>query len=80
MKAITTRFVPATDTKAATVRAYAHGVKSLTVNHWGHDDSHLEAALALARRQGWTGKLLRGGLPDGRGDAFVFVEDKTYDI
>lgn len=77
MKAITTEFIPATDTLAARVRARAHGVSPVTISHWSADDSHLEAALKLARKYGWTGRMMRGGLPNGKGDAFVFVDDRS---
>ena len=73
MKAICTRYIPATETRGARVRASAEGVRSVIVSYWSADDAHLEAALALARREGWTGKLVRGGAADGRGDCFVFL-------
>ena len=80
MKAICTRFIPATDTKSARVRASAHGVRSIFISHWSADDSHLEAALTLARKYGWCGTLVRGGLPDGRGDCFVFINGQRVEV
>lgn len=80
MKAICTRFIPATDTDAAKVRASAHGVRSVTISHWSADDSHLEAALALARKYEWRGTLVRGGSPDGRGDCFVFLDGNEVEV
>ncbi len=80
MNAICTRLIPATETKAARVRASAHGVRSVTISHWSADDSHLEAARELARKYGWTGTVVRGGLPDGKGDCFVFLDNKTLEF
>jgi hypothetical protein len=80
MKAICTRYIPATEARGARVRASAEGVRSVTISHWSADDSHLEAALALARQYGWNGKLVRGGAPDGRGDCFVFLGDKEVTV
>ena len=80
MKAICTRYIPATDTKGARVRASAHGVRSIFISHWSADDSHLEAARALARKYNWSGTLVRGGLPDGRGDCFVFINGQRVEV
>lgn len=80
MKAICTRFIPATETQGARVRASAEGVPSVLISHWSADDSHLEAALALARKQGWSGTLIRGGSADGRGDYFVFANGQRYEV
>jgi hypothetical protein len=80
MKAICTRYIPATEARGARVRASAEGVRPVTISHWSADDSHLEAALALARQYGWNGKLVRGGAPDGRGDCFVFLGDKEVTV
>ena len=76
MKTITTVYLPATDTKGARVKACASDIRPLTVSFWCDDDPHAAAALALARREGWTGKLARGGLPSGTGDAFCFIDDR----
>ncbi len=80
MKAICTRYIPATDTKGARIRASAEGVRSVTISHWSADDPHLEAALTLARKYGWSGTLVRGGLPDGRGDCFVFTDGQRVEV
>lgn len=80
MKSIETKYIGPTDTKSGRVVAKAHGVKPLTISYWIDDDAHLAAALALARREGWTGQLMRGGRADGRGDVFVFAQSTTYTI
>lgn len=80
MKTICTRFIPATSEKAAKIRASAHGVRPVTISHWSADDSHLEAARELARKYGWTGTVVRGGLPDNKGDCFVFIDKNTVEF
>jgi hypothetical protein len=80
MKAIWTKYIPATDKICARVRAEAHGVKPLTISFWADDDAHAAAALALARREGWTGSLIEGGRPDGKGDVFVFADSRAREI
>jgi hypothetical protein len=76
MKAIITKKLPATDMLGARVKATASGVQSLIISYWSDDDAHAAAALALARREGWTGELARGGLPDESGEAFVFIDNR----
>lgn len=80
MKAIWTKYIPATDKRSARVRAYAEGVKPLTISFWSDDMAHAAAALALARREGWTGTLIEGGRPDGKGDVFVFADSRAHAI
>jgi hypothetical protein len=80
MKAIWTKYIPATDIKCARVRAEADGVKPLTISYWENDNAHVAAALALARREGWSGTLIEGGRPDGKGDVFVFSDSRTHSI
>ena len=80
MKAIWTKYLPATNTLGARVQARAEGVSPLTLSYWADDNAHVAAALALARREGWTGTLIEGGRPDGRGDVFVFSDGPTHSI
>jgi len=80
MKAIWTKYIRATDTRGARIKAEAEGVKSLTISYWADDDAHAAAALALARREGWTGTLIEGGRPDGKGDVFVFADSRARAI
>lgn len=68
MKAILTRYLPATNTKPSRIRATAEGGKPLTVGYYAapdNTDPFAFAARQLADRMGWTGPLLGGGLPDG---------------
>lgn len=81
MKAIWTKYLPCTDYKPSRIKAYAEGVKPLTIgyDHAAHDP-HVVAALALCRRQGWTGELIEGGRPDQKGSVFVFASGERFTI
>ena len=75
-QAIETRYVGPTNTRGSRIRAAAQA-GSLSVDYdprLGIDANHARAAEALASRYGWTGKLIGGGLADGRGNVFVFVD------
>lgn len=80
MQAITTRYHGPTNTRGSRVSARCQAGR-VTLN-WddalNQDQNHDRAALALARKLGWLEKrshavdLVRGGLPDGRGNVYVF--------
>lgn len=76
MKAIQTRYLPATNFKGSRVTATAEGGDKpwrVTVSYDGdHDEAHKRAAEALCAKMGWTGDLIGGGLPNGD-MAWVFV-------
>jgi len=68
MKAILTRYLPATNTRGTRIKAMAEGVASLTVayDYAGENaDNHYAAARAMQKRMAWTGELVSGGLPCG---------------
>lgn len=73
MQAITTKFLPATNTRGSRIRASAQdGSVTVGYNHaLGSDPNHDEAAKALIAKLGWGGKWVRGALPDGKGNAYV---------
>lgn len=66
MKAIVCKYLPATNTKPARVKAMAEGGFSVTVScHSVPDDPERHAAEALVRKLDWNPVwLIRGGLPD----------------
>jgi hypothetical protein len=73
-QAITTKFIPPTDTRGSRVKATAAaGSKTL---YWDHalniEDNHAAAARALANRFEWSGNWYGGGLAR---EGFVFVCD-----
>lgn len=75
-QAIVTKYHGPTNSRSARVSATAEAGK-VTLS-WDHaldrEDNHSAAALALAQKFGWDGKLAGGGLPGG-GYVFVFVEE-----
>ena len=80
MKAITTTFHGATETRGAHIKARAEGVRALTTSYdYGAADPHLDAARALAERMNWAGTYVGGGLPDGKSRVFVCLYDDDRD-
>ena len=81
MKAITVKFVGATDNLPARVVASAEGVKSVTLTY--HADRKESAEFAVARKlcnaYGWTGKLVSGHTREGV-DVFVFIDSTALEI
>jgi hypothetical protein len=79
MQAIQTKYIPATNTKGARVKAWAWA-GSLTIafaSGVSTELNHVRAARALAVKLNWTkgeyGALYGGCLPNGREYAFVFA-------
>ncbi len=75
MKAISTRFLPATNFRESRIKATAEGGNSITIGYPHEEDSgepaHRVAALALQRKMGWPGTLIGGGTETGW--CFVFL-------
>lgn len=81
MKAIETKYIPASSYRGSRIRAYAEGVKSLTISYdHGARNPHAVAAIALAKRMGWTGTLVEGGKADQTGCVFCFLDSDRYEI
>lgn len=80
MKTISTKFLPATDTKGARIKAVAAGTEgkiSLTVSYsygLGEVQEHAAAAVALAVRMGWSGFSLVAGATDS---GYVFIPSNS---
>jgi hypothetical protein len=74
MQAITTKYLPATNTKGARIKASC-AARSIIVPYTYSDEPHRAAALALITRLGWLGhgEWHEGDLPDGKGSVFVCV-------
>ena len=73
---IETRFIPATDTKPARIKAAAEAGSITRSYAYEGDKQHSEVAQELADKLGWTGPrygVLVGGALPGTGYAFVFV-------
>ena len=80
MQAITTRYLPPTNTLGARVRAKAANGASLSLPycHEAGEGSHARVALALAQKLGWMGTLIEGSTRDGR--VFVFASGEKHTI
>lgn len=77
MKAIVTTYRGATDTRGGRIVAKAEGVRPVTTSYGYEGDQYQEherAAQALCDKYGWSGRIVGGGLPDGRSMAWVFVD------
>ena len=80
MKAILTKYIPATNTKPSRIKAYTSDGNQLTVSYGsctrdGNSDTafmHMHAAEKLQQKMNWKGKLIGGGTPTGY--AFVFTD------
>jgi hypothetical protein len=77
MQAIQTKYIGPSNVKGSRVKAKAQA-GSITL-HWddslNSDANHTAAALALAKKLGWTyGTWHGGGMPDGSGCVFVCAD------
>jgi len=77
MKAIITKYLPATNTKPARIKASTEGGNSITISYPSDDMSqeaaYRKAAEALCAKMNWTGQLYGGGTENGY--VFVFGPD-----
>lgn len=77
MKAITTKYLPVTETKPARVKARTDANKTVTVGcsaFDSDDDAHRGAARQLAKLLGWTGNMASGTTHRGE-QVHVFTKD-----
>lgn len=77
MQAIITKFIPATNTLGARIKATAYrGSVTVGYDHGeSADENHKRAAMKLAAKLGWPEEGWTGGdMPDGRGSAFVLSD------
>ena len=74
MIAILTKFIGPTNYRGARVKAFTTSGHRIIVP-WDHsqnvEENHDAAALALCRKMGWGGKLVRGGTEVGYAYAFL---------
>jgi hypothetical protein len=79
MKAIETKYLPATNYKDARIKAYAEGGLSITIpypHEYDTEKAHKVAALCLVTKQGWNKQSWYNGIIGGAtkaGYAWVFV-------
>lgn len=74
MKAIVTKYLPATDYLGARIKASTAGGLYVTIRYTYSGQEHDEAALALCAKLGWPGNLISGGMPDGTGNCYFFAD------
>ena len=74
MIAILTKFIGPTNYRGARVKAFTTSGLRIIVP-WDHalnvEENHDAAAIALCRKMGWGGKLVRGGTEVGYAYAFL---------
>lgn len=80
-QAIVTKYLGPTNFLGARVKASAQA-GSITVD-WKDEldanENHERAAQYLKNKLSWNGKLVGGGMPDGRGNCYVIVSsDSVY--
>ena len=77
MQAITTKFIPATNTRGSRIKATA-AAGSITLHRdfsLSIEDNHAKAAKTLAWKMNWKGDWHMGGLPNEAGYCFVCTDD-----
>ena len=77
MKAIFTKYIPATNTRGSRIKAY-DGDNSIILPYDGSlstEQVHRKAAIALCNKLGWKGALCEGSSKSG--NVYVFIEDWT---
>lgn len=65
MKAITTKFLPCTNNRGSRIKADDGDGNTITISNdaslsWSNGENHAKAAVALCRKMGWKGVLIRG--------------------
>lgn len=73
MKAIETKYLPATNCKGSRIMAMAEGCRVVVPYDHEARNAHRVAALALCAKMGWAGDLIEGGKADGSGCVYVFA-------
>lgn len=72
MKAIMTKYLPATDWKGSRIKAFDCDNNSVTIGYpheLSGEDVYKKAAIMLCEKMGWDTDILGGGLKNG----YVFV-------
>ena len=76
MKAIETKYLPATNYRGSRIKAKAEGGNSITINYpheYNTERAHSCAAFALCQKMGWNADTLCSGGTD-KGYVFCFVD------
>ena len=76
MQTIETKFFGPGNVRGSRIKATSTSGESVTVSYdhaLSSDENHHRAAIALARKLGWTGRMVYGGAQRGRGNVYVFM-------
>jgi hypothetical protein len=81
MKAIVTKYLPATNFRGSRIKASDLDGNSITIPYphelnWSNGETHRKAAIALCDKMGWYGRLVQGSLKTG----YAFVWDGGTNI
>lgn len=83
MQSIETKYLGPTNHRGSRIKARSSGGHSVTISidhALSTEQNHHRAAVALARKLGWKGKMVAGGHPSrGSGNVYVFI-DKGNDV
>ena len=74
MKAISTKYLPATNFKGSRIKAYDEDGNHVIISYprgYNTEDAHKCAALALCKKMGWDNNIIGGGTKEGY--AWVFI-------
>jgi hypothetical protein len=81
MKAISTKYIPATNYRCSRVKAFDGDGNSVTIPYdsdLDRDEPFAKAAILLCKKMNWTGTLVSGGTKDGW--VFCFEQSEKYPI
>lgn len=81
MKAILTKYHGPTDTRGSRISAFDGDNRIFVPYDHAASDPHDEAAIALCRKMGWAGTLVKGGTKEG--NAYVWMaynSDRTAPV
>lgn len=74
MKAITVKYLPATNYRGSRLKAFDCDGNQATIgydNEFNRDELYRKAAYALRDKMGWSGEMISGGVKGG--EVFVFL-------
>lgn len=76
-QAIVTTFHGPTNHRQSRIKAEAAAGSLWHSKEYGPKDEHDDAARKLAQKYGWKGAWFKGGMPDGKSNVYVCVDNGT---
>ena len=84
MQAIITKYLGPTNYHGARIKATCQAGSVTVPFDYAAKEPHDVAAIALRAKLGWEkdsyGRMVRGALPDGKGNCYVFVDGYRDDV